>query len=52
MVCYGGVTLSQIDPTTPCGVCGADFNSKQSFFHGKIHRMGHYAKILLARFRR
>ena len=51
MVAYGGWTLAQICHSKPLGSCGADLHSEQSFYHGKILRMGHYAKILLARFR-
>ena len=37
---------------TPLGSCEANSHSDQSFWDGKCLRMGHYAKILLARFRR
>jgi len=46
-----GVAQSQEHRSTPLGVCEADLHSEQSFRDGKILRMGHYAKILLARFR-
>ena len=51
MVYNGGVVQAQISLETPLGVCEADLHSEQSFYDGKILRMGHYAKILLARFR-
>ncbi len=51
MVAYGGVVQAQISLETPLGVCDTVLQGKQSFYDGKILRMGHYAKILLARFR-
>jgi hypothetical protein len=51
MVEYGGSTLAQNVPMTPLGVCDPILHSEASFSDGKILRMGHYAKILLARFR-
>jgi hypothetical protein len=36
---------------TPLGVCDPYLHSEQSFYDGKILRMGHYAVILQLRFR-
>jgi hypothetical protein len=51
MVAYGGPTLAQNHLQTPYGSCNADLQSKGSFYHGKILRMGHYAVILQPYFR-
>jgi len=51
IVGYGGADLGCEHRRTPLGVCEAYLQGKQSFYDGKILRMGHYAKILLARFR-
>jgi len=51
MVVYGGRALAQISHTKPLGSCGAVLYSKDSFYDGKILRMGHYAVILQPYFR-
>ena len=51
MVYSGGVVRSQESRITPLGVSDKVLHSEHGFRDGKILRMGHYAKILLARFR-
>jgi len=51
MVVNGGQDPIQQHRTTPLGVCDRVLQGKQSFYNGKILRMGHYAVILQLRFR-
>jgi len=51
IVVYGGAEVAVTTVETPQGVCDTVSQGKQSFSDGKILRMGHYAKILPARFR-